>query len=248
MIKAAFSSLSKQNYLSLPTLALFIFSFNLKAQPPQFKTYIYIEAHAKEAIHQMATYGIPASVTLAQAIYESSSGTSELAKKSNNHFGIKCHWQWCGDTIVKHDDTLNECFRKYNSIKDSYADHSIFLSTRSRYAHLFDLPVNDYAGWCHGLKEAGYATSPDYAERLIKIIEDAGLYVLDGYERLPQVIILEEKNTELKHSRYTGKGFSVRDLSLAGVLWLDENDVMIRSLDLIINSPEDPEMVDIASK
>jgi hypothetical protein len=226
---------------SLHSGALFILIFiSLKfaAQPPLFKTYHYIETYSQQAIDQMVAYKIPASVILAQAIYESSSGTSALAKKSNNHFGIKCHVGWGGDTIVKHDDTLNECFRRYDNIADSYNDHSLFLASRPRYAPLFSLGVTDYKGWCQGLKDAGYATSPSYAERLIKIIEDNHLNELDGTEYLPCEIILNRKDPGLRVSNYSALGFSLRDFSGSGLLWLDPNDVLIRSLDLILESNE----------
>jgi len=188
----------------------------------------------------MIAYKIPASVILAQAIFESSSGTSMLAKKSNNHFGIKCHVGWMGDTIVKHDDSLNECFRSYPNIEESYTDHSLFLTSRPRYAELFKLSVMDYKSWCLGLKAAGYATSANYAFQLIKLIEDNKLYELDGSEYLATEIRRLEKEPEIKESKYTGKGFSVRDFSMAGYLWLDAADVPLRSLEIIVvrqNSP-----------
>src|SRR4051812_22701477 len=103
----------------LSSIFLFLFSV-LSAQPPRFQFYQYIDAHAEEAVHQMALYRIPASVILAQAIFESGSGCSELARRSNNHFGIKCHAQWSGDTVLKHDDMTDECFRRYESVEESY--------------------------------------------------------------------------------------------------------------------------------
>jgi hypothetical protein len=234
MIKAG-NSISmglKQLSLNLGFLLLLLLQ-NLSAQPPLFKTYLYIEAHSALAIHQMSQYKIPASVILAQAIYESSSGTSVLARRSNNHFGIKCHVGWGGDTIVRTDDTLNECFRKYTNIEESYTDHSVFLSSRPRYANLFNLNVTDYKGWCIGLKGAGYATSPWYAEKLIKLIEDTKLYLLDGCENLTPVT-LELKEPELRYSKYTGKGFSIKDFSRSGLIWLDPTDVLLRSLDFVV--------------
>jgi hypothetical protein len=235
MIKAGFSILHLLRCSSLRLGCIFVlFSFTFFAQPPQFKIYNYIEKYAQVAIHQMVEYKIPASVILAQAIFESSSGTSMLAKKSNNHFGIKCHLEWLGDTIMKHDDTLNECFRSYPKIEDSYTDHSRFLLSRPRYADLFKLSVTDYKSWCIGLKNAGYATAPNYALQLIKLIEENRLYELDGYENLTTEIKRLEKEPEIKISKYTGKGFSVRDLSRSGILWLDASDVLIRSLDLVV--------------
>ena len=165
---------------------LFLFSFNLIAQPSNLKTQIYIENYAQEAIRQMILYKIPASVTLAQAIYESSSGVSELAKRSNNHFGIKCHVGWEGDTVLKSDDQLNECFRKYNTVEESFDDHSLFLISRPRYSNLFKLGIKDYKGWCHGLKKAGYATFSKYGSALIRIIEENKLNKLNTYQYLNQ--------------------------------------------------------------
>jgi flagellum-specific peptidoglycan hydrolase FlgJ len=123
------------------------------------------------AIQKMVEYKIPASITLAQGIFESACGTSRLAIEGNNHFGIKCHKEWEGETIKHDDDELQECFRKYKQPEDSYNDHSQFLITRPRYAKLFTLDVMDYQGWAHGLKAAGYATNPQYANKLIGLIE-----------------------------------------------------------------------------
>src|SRR5688572_7895388 len=187
-----------------PLLLLFT---SLHAQPPRFQFYQYIDAHAAEAVHQMALYKIPASVILAQAIFESGSGNSELARRSNNHFGIKCHVQWSGDTVIKHDDMLDECFRRYKSIEESYTDHSLFIVTRRWYAPLFKLPITDYKSWCRGLKQAGYATYPGYAEELIRIIERAKLYELDGVEKLQPKSPLE-KTREIEHSNYQASYFT----------------------------------------
>jgi hypothetical protein len=234
MIKTAFSTACLPRLRRLTLIMLSFSFFPAIAQPPQFKVYYYIEKYAQVAIQQMVEYKIPASVTLAQAIYESSSGTSELAKKSNNHFGIKCHIGWEGDTILKDDDSTNECFRSYSKIEDSYKDHSLFLTSRSRYAELFKLPVNDYKSWCLGLKNAGYATAPNYAYQLIKLIEDTRLYELDGCETLSTEIRYLEAEPDIRPSKYTGIGFSVRDFSRAGLLWADMNDIQPRSLDFIV--------------
>lgn len=130
----------------------------------------YIETWSETAVNQMVEHGIPASITLAQGILESSYGNSYLARNGNNHFGIKCH-DWTGATIHKDDDAKNECFRKYNDAKESYRDHSLFLTSRSRYAELFTLDKTDYAAWAKGLKKAGYATNPKYDKLLIDLIE-----------------------------------------------------------------------------
>jgi hypothetical protein len=187
---------------------------------------------------QMSLYRIPASVILAQAILESSSGSSLLAKRSNNHFGIKCHKEWVGDTVLKDDDLLNECFRKYNSIEDSYYDHSHFLTSRPRYAHLFKLGITDYQSWCKGLKVAGYATNNTYAEDLIKLIEGANLYALDGIDKMksaPPIVV----KREIKNSPFVTTDFSLRDFTFSGYLWQDERDILVQSLDMIITDRDD---------
>lgn len=127
----------------------------------------------------MERYGIPASITMAQGILESDSGNSRLAKSSNNHFGIKCKKDWTGDRVYHDDDAKGECFRAYDSVEESYQDHADFLDQSPRYDSLFAYSATDYHNWARGLKAAGYATAPDYAQRLTKIIEDNQLYLLD---------------------------------------------------------------------
>ncbi len=139
----------------------------------------YILTYKEIAIDQMERYGIPASICMAQAILESNNGNSRLAREANNHFGIKCRNEWKGETIRHDDDARNECFRKYESPQESYADYAKFLDGSSRYDFLFDLQPNDYMGWAYGLKEAGYATNPQYPELLIRIIEENNLHLLD---------------------------------------------------------------------
>lgn len=139
----------------------------------------YIEKYKDIAIEQMEEHHIPASITLAQGLLESGAGQSELARRSNNHFGIKCHDEWKGKRTYHDDDRRNDCFRVYSSVRDSYEDHSRFL-LRPRYARLFKLDQRDYKGWAHGLKACGYATLPTYANRLIGIIE---LYELDRFDK-----------------------------------------------------------------
>ncbi|MDR1681337.1 MAG: glucosaminidase domain-containing protein [Prevotellaceae bacterium] len=139
----------------------------------------YIAQYKDMAIRQMKVSGIPASITLAQGCLESGNGNSRLSVEGNNHFGIKCHNSWTGERIYHDDDALQECFRKYTSAEGSYNDHSDFLRYRDRYKFLFDLPPTDYRAWAHGLKKAGYATNPQYAEHLIKIIEEYQLYRYD---------------------------------------------------------------------
>lgn len=138
----------------------------------------YIDAWKDAAIENMVSHAIPASITLAQGILESGDGNSDLARKSNNHFGIKCHSDWTGKRVYHDDDAKGECFRKYKDARESYADHSEFLK-RKRYESLFALDITDYKGWAHGLKKCGYATNPKYADRLIDIIEANGLTEYD---------------------------------------------------------------------
>lgn len=139
----------------------------------------YIDTFSEIAQFEMKAYGIPASITLAQGLLESGFGRGELAKKTNNHFGIKCHTGWQGDYDFHDDDERGECFRKYNHPMYSYRDHSIFLANRSRYAFLFNLPPNDYKRWAKGLKQAGYATDKRYPQKLIQLIEQHRLYKYD---------------------------------------------------------------------
>jgi hypothetical protein len=139
----------------------------------------YINKYKSIAIREMQLYKIPASITLAQGMIESGCGKSVLALDSKNHFGIKCQTDWPGDTYFYDDDKKNECFRKYNNVDESFRDHSIFLTTRKRYSQLFTLQLTDYKGWAYGLKQAGYATNPDYPNILIRLIETNKLYLLD---------------------------------------------------------------------
>jgi LysM repeat protein len=139
----------------------------------------YISAYRDIAVNEMKRTGIPASITLAQGMIESDYGRSMLAREANNHFGIKCHSDWTGQKIYHHDDRRNECFRKYAKPEDSFLDHSEFLMTGSRYRFLFDLPPADYKSWAKGLKQAGYATNPDYANMLIRAIEEKNLHYYD---------------------------------------------------------------------
>ena len=167
----------------MKAIGLFIFglslSFYLNATSNLSKKE-YVSVYEKIAIQQMNQYKIPASITMAQGILESGSGNSTLAKTANNHFGIKCHTDWKGEKVYLDDDAKNECFRSYSKVEDSYIDHSMFLITRKRYESLFSLSLTDYKGWANGLKSAGYATNPKYAEQIIQLIEELELYKLDG--------------------------------------------------------------------
>ena len=142
----------------------------------------YIEKYKDIAMRQMHRHKIPASIILAQGCLESNNGNSALARKANNHFGIKCHDGWKGKKIKQNDDKRRECFRKYDNAIDSFTDHSYFLTSRQRYSSLFDLPITDYKSWAYGLKSAGYATDPKYPEKLIRIIEEYELYIYDSVQ------------------------------------------------------------------
>lgn len=152
----------------------------LHAQTRNRQYEAYIKQYRDIAVEEMKKYRIPASITLAQGLLESGAGQSSLARKSNNHFGIKCGSDWRGKTVRHDDDARRECFRAYKHPKDSYEDHSKFLANRPRYASLFKLKITDYKGWAKGLKKAGYATNPRYAQQLIDIIE---LYDLHKYDQ-----------------------------------------------------------------
>lgn len=160
-------------------------------------TETYIVTYADVAVAEMQRYNIPASITLAQGILESGSGNGRLATEANNHFGIKCH-EWDGDRIYHDDDAAQECFRKYDDVRNSFRDHSLFLTERTRYSKLFKLKKTDYKGWAKGLKAAGYATDPKYPAKLISLIQRYDLHAYDKgsgkshtretYEVAPKVI------------------------------------------------------------
>ena len=151
----------------------------LQAQSRSKQYEEYIKKYRDIAVEEMERYHIPASITLAQGLLESGAGQGTLARKSNNHFGIKCGGDWRGKSVKHDDDARDECFRVYQNAADSYRDHSKFLAGRPRYASLFKLDMTDYKGWAHGLKKAGYATNPRYAYQLIDIIERYDLYKYD---------------------------------------------------------------------
>jgi LysM repeat protein len=161
----------------------------------------YIELFKDIAISEMKRTGVPASITLAQGILETENGNSELVKKSNNHFGIKCKNTWTGETVTHDDDANGECFRAYTNAAESYKDHSDFLKANKRYSALFNLDPADYAGWARGLKKAGYATNPKYPDLLIKYIEQYNLqqYSLLALNRLSETDIAkaEENKTDV---------------------------------------------------
>lgn len=159
----------------------------------------YIRTFAPIALEEMEAYGIPASITLAQGLLESGAGSSNLVRKSNNHFGIKCHTKWRGPSTTHDDDEKGECFRKYLHPRESYRDHSLFLANGSRYAFLFDYRTTDYKAWARGLKKAGYATDPKYPAKLIAQIQK---YNLDQYDHPRKAQRIIKENSENPISSY----------------------------------------------
>ena len=158
-------------------LVLLVLGVTIQAQSD--REVEYVQKHAYLAVQEMEIYKIPASITLAQGILETGGGQSRLAEQAKNHFGIKCKKEWTGETITHDDDAIGECFRKYNSVQESYRDHSKFLAERPFYKKLFNLKLTDYKGWAHGLKKAGYATNPRYGYILISKIENLNLQEFD---------------------------------------------------------------------
>ena len=174
-------------------LSIFFFLFSFLSVFSQNKTETYIEKYSSIAIDEMNRYNIPASITLAQGILESGNAESILATEGNNHFGIKCHENWNGETIIEDDDEKGECFRKYIKVADSYRDHSLFLTERERYTSLFLLSPTNYKAWAKGLKKAGYATNPKYPSLLIDLIEK---YDLSRFDKSSA----QQKNFYFAHS------------------------------------------------
>lgn len=191
---------------------------NVSAQKPAEMTREqYIAAYAPLAMQQQKQYGIPASIKIAQGLLESRYGNSDLSKRSNNHFGIKCKKDWIGDTVRYDDDASQECFRRYSSIEDSYRDHSEFLRNNKRYGCLFELNPKDYKGWAKGLKECGYATAPHYASALIKFIEDYELYLLDDgdYPSYLAGMLVTPTIPDLVGEYYPGKPVDIDNLEVS---------------------------------
>lgn len=166
-------------FKAIVSIVVFFIVVNVNAQ--RMSVQDYVQSYKDAAIAQMKRLGVPASIILAQGILETESGNSDLVKKSNNHFGIKCKSTWTGMSVSHTDDAPNECFRKYNTAEESYKDHSDYLYNTPRYASLFLLDHTDYKGWAYGLKKAGYATNPRYPEILINNIEK---YNLQQYNSL----------------------------------------------------------------
>ena len=177
-------------------IALFA-SMGMQAQMTWNQRYQqYIDQYKDIAIEQMQRWKIPASITLAQGLFESGAGQSELTRKGNNHFGIKCHG-WSGASVYHDVDKNNECFRAYDTAFDSFEDHSRFLSTGQRYRSLFALKITDYKGWARGLKAAGYATNPQYADKLIGIIQLYKLYQYDSAKNYDKYLANHTKDSRI---------------------------------------------------
>ncbi len=166
-----------------------------------YKYITYIQRYNAIAVNHMKQYKIPASITLSQGLLESGAGSSDLAIKSNNHFGIKCSPTWLGDRVIAKDDTPYDCFRKYKSVEESYEDHAQFLAYRDRYSSLFLLDITDYRGWAIGLQKAGYASDKAYASKLIRLIEEYKLYLYDRQD----VILVPDSKEEVIENTETSK-------------------------------------------
>jgi hypothetical protein len=194
-----------------PLLLLLLIPLTLTAQ--RITPEEYIQTYKDIAICEMKAHKIPASITLAQGLLESGAGNSALAREAKNHFGIKCHKGWEGDTYYMDDDEKNECFRKYDDVEQSFRDHSEFLCGRSRYSALFDLDITDYEGWAKGLKAAGYATNPKYAQLLIDRIK---LYDLTQYDQIALGLLAESdvEPIDPETDEYFELAFSPKDKSI----------------------------------
>ena len=196
-------------------LILFLFSSLLGFS--QSKTKSYILKYSSIAVLEMNIYNIPASITLAQGVLESGNGESRLAVDGKNHFGIKCHSNWRGKTIIEDDDEKGECFRKYSEVADSYRDHSLFLSERGRYSFLFTYKKSDYKKWAKGLKKAGYATNPNYPSLLIDLIEKYELYNYDKVD-------LSD------HKLYFAHNYGLPYLTGLGVFYFNKKSVLFTEI------------------
>ena len=182
-----------------------------KSLTNQEKIEQYINQFGPVAKAEMDRYGIPASITLAQGILESGMGFGRLAAEGNNHFGIKCHKEWNGKRMYHDDDRKGECFRVYKDPTSSYRDHSLFLRDRSRYAFLFDIKTSNYKAWAKGLKKAGYATDPNYPDKLISLIERFDLTRFDNKKRKASKEEIRISNKNLIHT--VKKGDTLYSLS-----------------------------------
>lgn len=182
---------------------LLLFSVSLRTGAQKISVEEYIQQYKDMAIREMKRMGVPAAISLAQGILETENGNSDLVKKSNNHFGIKCKDSWTGDRVYHDDDANGECFRSYKTAEDSYRDHSNYLRGSERYEFLFGLDATDYKGWAIGIKRAGYATNPLYPQILIKNIEQYNLqqYTLAGLGEIPNFRKEKEMPVDGKEDR-----------------------------------------------
>ncbi len=200
------------------------FLFLAMAGHAQHNRLEYINRYQDLAIKEMERSGIPASIKMAQACLESGYGNSELSRKSNNHFGIKCKRHWKGKKIYYDDDRKNECFRKYKSVKASFTDHTDFLMSNPRYAFLFELQPGDYKGWARGLKKAGYATAPHYDKRLIKIIEENKLYKLDSKQGIRPLLAYHGKQAL---NRDMNQGITINPFQVHEIIKINDMEAVI---------------------
>lgn len=198
----------------------------------------YIDRYKVIAVKKRIEYNIPASITLAQGLLESGSGNSRLALHANNHFGIKCHLEWSGDTFHKDDDAKDECFRKYKNPEASFDDHSSFLTTRDRYSFLFDYEVTEYKKWARGLKKAGYATNPRYPQLLIGLIERHNLDKYDTMslaeakkrqEEKPKAVAHKKKKaTKAEQKQSTTKEKKFENVKEPGKSYVSNNELLVK--------------------
>ena len=203
--------------LFIPFFFIFFIATAISSQAQNMTTEAYINKYKYIAIKEMFDFKIPASITLAQGILESGSGNSRLAIEANNHFGIKCHNDWTGAKIYKDDDEKNECFRVYSTAEQSFRDHSLFLTTKNRYAFLFDYKITNYKSWAKGLKKAGYATNPKYPKRLIGIIEDHNLNQFDHISKKEFKKMLAENHIIISDSIVFDKSDSLSIITIDSV-------------------------------
>ncbi|MBC8314141.1 MAG: glucosaminidase domain-containing protein [Bacteroidales bacterium] len=192
-----FTNSSAHQFTILTIIFIFSTCLSFAQTSHELQVLNYIDKYKGIGIQHMTTYGIPASIKMAQAIIESRAGQSSLAREANNHFGIKCHKGWTGKTYRMDDDTRNECFRKYEYAVESFQDHSEFLITRNRYSFLFSLDIQDYQAWAYGLKSAGYATNPKYPDLLIRVIEKYSLNQYDLPERAVAAVATTKADEDL---------------------------------------------------
>ncbi len=231
------------------TISLFLFSSIIALSQSTYEEQVrnYIDKYKGIGIQHMKSYGIPASIKMAQAIIESRAGQSTLAREANNHFGIKCHKEWTGKTYRMDDDAPNECFRKYKHAIESFNDHSEFLTTRNRYHFLFSLDIQDYKAWAHGLKSAGYATNPKYPDLLIRVIERYSLNQYDLPEKAVAAVVTTKADENLLEAFkslfiYFGPGPDRRKIYLNNhvqcTFALEEDDLLRIARDFHVKASE----------